>query len=308
MPLDQLEREYSPSSLAPNFLHTIKRYQTLSASALARASVVKSIAYGQHLDEFVLVHLGRKPACSAGFQFPITQPAGKSLQLDTERVTEQSTMLVFIHGGYWQELSALDSLFGAQAIGRIGINWAAINYGLAPTVSLEVIVQRCKHALTMLAEHDPKGRFVLVGSSAGAHLVASLMADPAVMAALSGRIAGALLLSGVYDLEPLVGTYINNALGLTKQAAAQLSPIRQKFACEFPVVLAFGERETLEFKRQSADFAERLRSCLLSVQMFEVANRDHFDIVFDISDPGTAIGRIVKSWSENQQRRDGFSS
>ena len=280
LPLDQLEREYSPSSLAPNFLQTIKRYQALSAQALANASAVNRIVYGTHRDEFVLMHLS------------------------AVQVTEPNVTLVFVHGGYWQELSALDSLFCAQAVGRIGINWAAINYGLAPTVSLEVIVQRCRRALAMLAEHNTNSQFMLVGSSAGAHLVASLMADAGLMQALSGRIVGALLLSGVYDIEPLVDTYINNALGLTKQMARQLSPSKQKFACEFPVVLAFGERETHEFKRQSADFAQCLRGCLLSTQMFEVADRDHFDIVFDLGDSSTAIGKIVKSWSYSERSRD----
>ena len=287
-PLEQLEREYSPSSVAPDFMRTIKQYQALSAMVLAIPDNVTKISYGPHQDEFNLLHFADKTASD-----PLACASVVGL---SNPIVEHNATLVFIHGGYWQELSAQDSLFGAQALGRLGINWAAINYGLAPTVSLEAIVQRCAAALKMLAQRNAKSQFVLVGSSAGAHLVASLMADTDLMTALTGRIAGAVLLSGVYDLEPLVHTYINKALGLSKQSARQLSPITQKFNCAFPVLMAYGERETLEFKRQSAELAQHLRSNLLRIQLLEITNRDHFDIVFDISDPDSVIGKTLHSW------------
>ena len=183
LPLDQLEREYSPSSLAPDFLLTIKRYQALSAQVLP--DHVKRIAYGAHPDEFVLLHVADLLTVNAAANLPAYKPTWEASKKSTaqsaeniskpeskqitKQTSEQSATLVFIHGGYWQELSALDSMFGARAIGCLGINWAAINYGLAPTVSLDVIVQRCKLALMALAKRNSKTRFVLAGSSAGAH-------------------------------------------------------------------------------------------------------------------------------------------
>ena len=295
-PLEQLEREYSPSSLAPDFLLTIKQYQTLSAQAFSPPNRVAKVPYGMHPEEFVLVHCADKTvADTAGYSVEYSAEYSAAMRSSAQHC-EPAATLVFIHGGYWQELSALDSMFGAQALANLGINWAAINYGSAPNASLELIVQRCKLALAELAKRNPNSLFVLAGSSAGAHLVASLMADAGLMDTLGGRIAGAVLLSGVYDLEPLIDTYINKAVGLTQQSAGQLSPMMQKFKFAFPVLIAYGERETNEFKRQSATFADYLRSFLVSTQSIEVANRDHFDIVFDMSDPDTAIGKSVSSW------------
>ena len=265
---EQLEREYSPSAVAPHFMDTIAQYQAMSADALAVPNQIVKVTYGLHPDEFILVNPAKTGAA----------------------------MLVFIHGGYWQELSARDSLFSAQAFGLRNVSWAAINYGLAPDASLATMVARCKAALTTLAQQYPQCRFVLAGSSAGAHLVASCLADQTLMQPLQSRIIGCVLLSGVYDLSPLVETYINKAVGLTKQTAVALSPMTFSFNGAYPVLIALGERETTEFKRQSNDFASHLKNTLLSVQIKEIADRDHFDIVFDLSDANTFIGQTILSW------------
>ena len=164
-PLEQLEREYSPSSLAPDFLLTIKQYQTLSAQAFSQPNRVAKIPYGKHPEEFFLVHCADQLVVDTADYSAEYSAAMRS----SAQHCEPAATLVFIHGGYWQELSALDSMFGAQALANLGINWAAINYGSAPNASLELIVQRCKLALAELAKRNPNGLFVLAGSSAGAH-------------------------------------------------------------------------------------------------------------------------------------------
>ena len=72
-----------------------------------------------------------------------------------------------------------------------------------------------------------------------------------------------------------------------------MSPALQPLAGFAPSIVCWGEVETDEFKRQGRDFAHALRAAGRACQVFEVAQRNHFDIVLDLADPGTPLGRAV---------------
>ncbi len=198
---------------------------------------------------------------------------------------------VFIHGGYWQELSKRESFFAApDTLGR-GMGFAAVDYTLCPQANIDEIVAECCAALTQLHKDalrlniDPN-RIILTGSSAGAHLAAMvcLTLSPAV------RPAAVVLMSGIYDLEPLIGTYINDAVGLDQTIARGVSPMRADLSTFPPALIAWGQQETDEFKRQSLHFAGLLRGAGRQVESLEMPARNHFDIVHDIAND-TALGR-----------------
>jgi len=197
-------------------------------------------------------------------------------------------LLVFVHGGYWQALSAADSLFPAAELAAAGWSYAAVEYTVAPRGSIDGMVAECTQALRELAtEH--RRRVVLVGHSAGAHLVA--------MAALAQRppmvVDAVVLLSGVFDLRPLVGTSINAPLGLDDERAMRLSPLLMAAQPHPRVVVAWGENETSEFKRQSREYALHVRGYGSTVLQLECGRRNHFDIVFDLAEPASELGALV---------------
>ena len=99
---------------------------------------------------------------------------------------------------------------------------------------------------------------------------------------------GIVPVSGVYDLAPLVGTSINDALGLDAPAAAALDLLSgaRRFC---PAVVAWGAIETSEFKRQSRAFAARLAADGVPCTSLEVAGRNHFDVVLDLADQATPL-------------------
>jgi arylformamidase len=96
--------------------------------------------------------------------------------------------------------------------------------------------------------------------------------------------------SGIYELEPLIGTSINRALRLTADAARVLSPMLAPLQGFPPGIVCWGELETCEFERQSLAFAARLRRAGTACEVFKVPRRNHFDVILDLADADTALG------------------
>lgn len=274
--LEEREREYSPSScIGGNYAPYIAQYATLSEDALNTGSRHRELAYGSDAAHKLDLFLP-EPSTSA------TLPP----------------LLLFIHGGYWQELSKASSLFSAPDCINAGIAFAAIDYSLAPQASVHDMVLECRNALRWLHQHgqelgfDP-ARIIVAGSSAGAHLAAMCClrnwADDSDLPA--GVPAASVLVSGVYELQPLVGTSINEALSLDLDSARVISPELLDLTGFPPTVIGWGEIETSEFKRQSQTFAKALEA--LGAQYLppiEMPARNHFDVILDLARPGTALG------------------
>lgn len=263
MPPDaNLESDYTPSSVskhpAPWY---IDEYASRSAATLAKlGNKVSREHYGPGADEYVVL----------------------------ARQARTSPLLVFIHGGYWKALSADECAMWAADALDAGFSFASINYTLAPTATLERIVMQCRTAYDWLLGSsglEPM-RVVVSGSSAGGHLAAMVStANPQPV-----RCDGAILLSGVFDLRPLVSTTVNEPLGLTVPDAVRLSPAHLRVTA-IPHVRAFvGGEETQAFKAQSNAYVEKLQTAGLDATSQIIAGRDHFDLIYDLITPGTELG------------------
>ena len=166
-------------------------------------------------------------------------------------------LLFFIHGGYWRSLDKSDHSFIAEPFVDHGFDVAVINYDLCPSVDIATITDQCRGALQWIATNARRHgvnheRIVIAGHSAGGHLTAMLHAtgwrERGVNPSL---IAGGCAISGVYDLEPLLLTSINDDLRLDEDSARALSPAGLCPLIKAPLFLAVGADETSEFIRQT---------------------------------------------------------
>ncbi|MNO99584.1 alpha/beta hydrolase fold protein [compost metagenome] len=261
--LSDLEQAYSPSTAARGYEQTIKRYASESAQAL-RDYPSRQVAYGTDPEEYALL-----------FE-PVQDKA--------------NALLVFIHGGYWQELSAFESCFMAGAFMQNGWSYAAVNYTLAPHASVAHMVKQCAAAIYQLHLLQPERTLVIAGSSAGAHLCAMMMSfDWCSVGAATCPVTSGILVSGVYDLRPLVDTYINAPLFLNESSASAISPLLNEAVTPFPVTVCYGEYETQAFKDQSVRYAEFLRQHEIPADCYEVVGVDHFDILFEFNKPESKL-------------------
>lgn len=198
-------------------------------------------------------------------------------------------LLVFVHGGYWQALSAAASLYLAPGALAQGWSYAAVEYPIAPQGTLPQMIAACTASLSAFAALGPHREVVVAGHSAGAHLTA-MMALATVPAIAVARV---VLLSGVFDLRPIVHTTVNDPLHLDEESAAGLSPALLPIASPTPTLVAWGDNETDAFKAQSHVMAARLRIAGAGVTELERSPRHHFDIVDDLVDPADPIGAFT---------------
>ncbi len=178
-------------------------------------------------------------------------------------------LLVFIHGGWWRSLDKSDFTFIVPAYRRAGFNVALTNYTLAPEASIEQIVLQQLRAISWLyrqadsLEFD-RTRIVVAGHSAGAHLAAMMMAAhwPVWDGALPrDLVRGGVLMSGLFDLAPIVHTdFVNTDLKLDPQSAARLSPADMPQSHPTPFLTSVGDQESDEFKRQNGLIASRWKA------------------------------------------------
>jgi arylformamidase len=261
------EREYSPSTTVASLDDELQRYRDLSDAARLRCPPTVE-RYGPKPDE--------------------------TIDLYRPDDAEPTPVVVYLHGGYWQRLSKDDSAFMVSGLLDQHIATAVVDYTLAPHASLYEIVDQCVRAVRYVIDHCARlrldhSRVIVAGSSAGGHLAAMVAHQLDVH-----ELTGAVCISGVFDLEPLLGTYINDALGLNERDVVVLSPMRQMRRdglCR--MVICVGENESAEFHRQSRDYTRALHETGADVSCVTLTARHHFDAPLDLGNMCSQLGREV---------------
>jgi acetyl esterase/lipase len=193
--------------------------------------------------------------------------------------------LVFLHGGYWQRNSREVFAMLVEGVAEHGWSVAIPGYTLAPEASLTQIVDEISTALDWLAGHAEEygvaGPMVLSGWSAGAQLVAMTFAHP--------RVTAGLAISGVYDLAPIRDTALNNALKLTDDEIASLSPLRLPPVMK-PLDIVYGSMELPALVYDSIRLHDARAVAGVPGRLHSIDGANHFSILGELR---RADGRLV---------------
>ena len=199
-------------------------------------------------------------------------------------------LFIFIHGGYWQRNNK--EIFGFVSTGPCarGINVATVGYTLAPEASLSEIVHEVFRAIDTIAElADELGfdaqRIFVGGWSAGGHL-AALTADRAV-------VQGVVSISGIFDLEPIALTYLNQELQLQPFEIQTLAPINNLARRNVPMMLFVGGGELPGLKHQSRFYLAHAMAMGLDVKMTVLPGLNHYTIMEELAAPDGALTRAL---------------
>ena len=274
---EALDAQYNLRPLVPNHQEIFDRYVRDGESTTDRYQVVAEIAYGPNPKQTLDL-------------FPATGSEGLA------------PVVCFIHGGYWRNKDKSDFHYLAPAFTHAGAHFVAINYTLAPEASMDQIVQENREALIWLVNHavahggDPE-RIHVVGHSAGGHLVAMLMATDwlplSTGMAENDPLAGATAISGLFDLEPIRLSYLNDSLRLDEEQTIRNSPIGLKPTTRAPLILALGANETPEYHRQQAGLLDAWSTYDLPLSVVEMPGLNHYDVIDHLGHPGSALHHAV---------------
>jgi arylformamidase len=207
---------------------------------------------------------------------------------------------VFIHGGYWRALDKRGFSSVAAGLVPLGITTVLMNYDLCPSVSLPALVAQFRAGVRWICAHaaelggDPEN-ITFSGHSAGAHLVATALAadaqqrDPLPL----GQIRGAMLISGIYDLAPVLGITVNETIRLQPDQVDAMSPTRHPPVASIPLDILVGADEPPRWIDQSTRYAEVARShgapCTLAI----VPSHHHFSITTLLASPEAELSQRV---------------
>ena len=158
---------------------------------------------------------------------------------------DRATIHVHIHGGYFRMGDKASQTLLAEPFVAAGISCVFPTYDLCPQVSLDQLVAEVMDAIEWTYRNaarigDPR-RIYLSGSSAGAYLCAVALAHDWTKRGLPPDfITGATLLTGVYDLEPLLHISVNELVRLAPDRVHDNSPIHHLPRLKVPLLMQVG--------------------------------------------------------------------
>jgi arylformamidase len=249
---EQLNDQYNTRLQVPDFATYFDRWERLSRQTAEHNTILKDIPFGDHPEE--------------------------RLDIFPSKIYHSKT-LVFIHGGYWHLLDKAMFHFLAGHFLKYNVTTVLINYPLAPKSSMDEIVASCRKALRWL--HGNMMRFngdptelYLLGHSAGGHLASMLLAE------VEAKFVRALIsLSGLFRLEPVMLSYLNDSIGMDHENAIKNSSVFLNPAGDCPLLLVTGTEESDEFKAQTEELYNNWKSKSSNIEFLKVPQKNHYSIL-----------------------------
>lgn len=272
----ELDAAYDQRVYAPNREEIVAWYAAESARVRARHAHRRSVPYGTGDDE-TLDLFPAKMVSESNFAAPIH---------------------VHVHGGRWTLFTKDEESFIAPMFVNAGATCIVIDFSNIPKVRIPEMVAQVKRAIAWIYRNaasfggDPE-RIHLSAHSSGSHLagVALLTDWEHEFGVPQDVVKSALLISGMYDLRPVMLSARSSYVKLTDEEVLALSAILQPERAHTPLTLVYGEKETPEFRRQPKAYAEVLATAGKPVKVIEVPGVNHFEILRQLGEPGSELAR-----------------
>jgi arylformamidase len=253
----ELDDQYNQRKLVPDADDYMARHGVLSEKVRGELQGFIDVPYGPTEDEKLDIF----PAPQAG-----------------------APVVVYYHGGAWTRWHKDNNSYQASCFVDRGVTFVPVNFGLVPNVDLDELVRQCRAAVQWVYNNiadygaDPDKLYV-AGHSSGGHEVGLLaITDWTEWGLPADVIKGAFAASGMYELEPVRLSSRNQYLHLDEGMVDRNSAQRHLPDRMPPMVIAYGEREQIEFRRHSQDFAAELRRRGHRVVELDLPGLHHFEV------------------------------
>jgi len=272
----ELDRAYDQRAWVSNAEDILKRYAAESAKVRARLEHRYGVRYGPSDDETLDIF---PPA-------PSTSAA-------------PSPIHVHVHGGAWRLLGKDDVSFLAPTFVSAGAIYIALNFSKIPAVRLPDMIAQARRAIAWIHANaaqfdgDP-ARIHVSGQSSGSHMAGVLVTtDWAGLGLPADVIKSGLLISGMYDLRPVMMSARSAYVKLSAAEILDLSAILHIDRLRVPIVVVYGSRETPEFQRQPASFVDAVRSAGKQAKLLRLEGVNHFELLSVLADAKTPLAHAA---------------
>ena len=265
-----LDAQYNNRARFPDFIDHFNNWTKWSEATRARLPGVLDVAFGasdlEKLDIF--------PAEQVG-----------------------APIYVFIHGGYWYSLDKSHYSYVAEGMRPHGITTVVNNFDLAPHVDMDTIVEQNRRALAWLWRNAEsfgadRNRIYVCGHSAGGHLGLMLLATHWARWGEDlpqDLVKGVCSIGGIFDLEPVRLSFLNQTLKMDAAQAARNSPLQQTYREPAALSLVVAIDESDEFHRQSAQMRDHWLTLGYPATLLVPQDLDHFNVVNDLANPACPL-------------------
>ncbi|NML42227.1 alpha/beta hydrolase [Ramlibacter sp. G-1-2-2] len=216
-------------------------------------------------------------------------------------------VLVFVHGGAFMggDKRTGDSPFydnimlWAVANGMVGVN---MTYRLAPQNQWPAAQQDLAAALRWVRANivarggDPE-RIFLMGHSAGAAHVAQYVGHPEFHVARGGGIAGAIMVSGLFDPSTAeVNPPLQSYFGKDPSKYEAQSALPGMSASKLPMLFAYAELDPSDFHRQAGQVRSALCEAKRCSPLLLLLGHSHMSEIYSINTADHALTDAIRTF------------
>jgi arylformamidase len=283
MDQQQLDDAYDQNAYAKNRERVVARRIAASARARAVLGPPQRLAYGP--SEYEGLDIFRATASPAG-------DGGKR---------GGAPVNLFVHGGAWRRNKAADYALQAEPLIRAGAHAVFIDFINVDQAGGDLFAmyeQVCRAIAWTWRNAEKFGgdreRFYISAHSSGSHLSGCALTLGWREQGLPENFCkGALLASGMYDLEPVRLSKRSAYVKFTDAMVEKLSARRHLDGLHTPLVVAHGTAETPEFQRQTREFAAAVKGAGKPVEFLVGEGYNHFEMLETLANPYGLLGRAM---------------
>ena len=208
---------------------------------------------------------------------------------------------VFIHGGAWRRNKGPDYHLQAEPLVRAGAHAVIVDFINVEQAGGDLfpMYEQVRRAIAWTWRNaesfgGDRERLFISAHSSGSHLAACVLTRGWREEGLPENFCkGALLLSGMYDLEPVRLSKRSSYVSFTDAMVETLSAQRHLDGLHTPLILAYGTQETPEFQRQTREFFAAVEAAGKPAELIVGEAYNHFEFLETLANPYGIAGRVM---------------
>ncbi|HMC00753.1 MAG TPA: alpha/beta hydrolase [Flavobacteriaceae bacterium] len=244
------------------------------------------------------------------------QDSLQSLDVYWNSKSKDTKVLMFVHSGGWLSGDKKQYREMASNLASNGLTVVLINYRLSPMVKfpshIEDVASAIDWAYNFIDKYNgDKKNIYLMGHSAGGHLISLLLFDKSYLKKyemIPSDIAGAITISGVFEIKPQEGGATKKYLGMVfgdNETIWESATCKNHIDTETknkipPFLISWSKEESKLIVDESLNLMNEFKESQIEYQSFIFDGKNHYNFKNDLNDSNSGFYKKLMQFIENQ--------